>query len=325
MKKCFGRVWTLISILGLSFSGFGWAAYLDRPITLIVNYAAGASADLGARAIAEPAEKILGQPIVVLNKAAASGTLGVGAIAAAKPDGYTIGVTSFGPLTRSPHMFDVPYDPLKDFEHILCYAQVMFGPCVRGDSQFKTLKDLVQYAKANPGKIKYSAAGLAVSNHFGMVQIAKAEGIKWELVVFKGNIEAVSACLGGHVDVVSQNPADVVPYIKAGRLRLLASLCNIRWKWVPEVPTVRELGYDFDVGSYYALGAPKGIPKPIMDKLRDSFKKAMDTPKFLEVMEKIYIPPYYASGEEYPKMVELGFKENGDMIRELGLHKSQKK
>ena len=109
--------------------------------------------------------------------------------------------------------------PSKDFEHILCYAQVMFGPCVRGDSQFKTLKDLVQYAKANPGKIKYSAAGLAVSNHFGMVQIAKTEGIKWELVVFKGNIEAVSACLGGHVDIVSQNPADVVPYIKAGRLK----------------------------------------------------------------------------------------------------------
>ncbi len=317
---------TLVSILVLSFSGLAWAAYPDRPITLIANYAPGGSADVGARALAEVAEKILGQPIVVLNKVGASGSLGVGAVATAKPDGYTIGLTSYGPLVLGPHMFDVPYNPLKDFEYILCYARVMYGPCVRADSQFKTLKDLVQFAKANPGKIKYSAAGLAVPNHFGMVQLAKAEGgIKWELVVFKGNIEAVAACLGGHVDIVSQNPADVVPYIQSGKLRLLASFCDTRWKWVPDVPTVRELGYKFDVGSYYALGAPKGVPKPIMEKLTSSFKKAADMPKFLETMDRLYVPVFYRTGEEYQKMVEEGYKENGAMIMELGLHKSQKK
>ena len=318
---------TLVSILVLSFSGFAWAAYPDRPITLIVNYAAGGSADVGARALAEVAEKILGQPIAVLNKVGASGSLGTGAVAAAKPDGYTIGMTSWSPLVLGPHMFDVPYNPLKDFDQILCYAKVMYGPCVRADSPFKTLKDLVQYAKANPGKIKYSAAGLAVPNHFGMALLAKAEGgIKWELVVFKGNIEAVAACLGGHVDIVSQNPADVVPYIQSGKLRLLASLCDTRWKWVPDVPTVRELGYKFDVGSYYALGAPKGVPKPIMDKLTSSFKKAAEEPRFREVMEeKLYVPVYYRSGEEYQKIVEMDYKEMGDLIMELGLDKSQQK
>jgi tripartite-type tricarboxylate transporter receptor subunit TctC len=326
MKKCFWRAWILLSIPGLSFSGFAQAAYPDRPITLICNFAAGGSSDVGARALAESAEKILGQPIVVLNKVGASGTLGVGAVAAAKPDGYTIGVTSYSPLVLAPHMFDIPYNPLKDFDYILCYAKVMYGPCVRADSQFKTLKDLVQYAKANPGKVKYSAAGLAVPNHFGMVMLSKAEGgIKWELVVFKGNIEAVAACLGGHVDVVSQNPADVVPYIQSGKLRLLASLCETRWKWVPDVPTVRELGYKFGIESYYALGAPKGVPKLILEKLTSSFKKATEAPRFLEVMDKIYVPVDYRSGEEYQRMVEKGYKEMGDLIMELGLDKSQQK
>ena len=127
------------------------------------------------------------------------------------------------------------------------------------------------------------------------------------------------------MDIVSQNPADVVPYIQSGKLRLLASFCNTRWKWVPDVPTVRDLGYKFDMESYYALGAPKGVPKPIMEKLSSSFKKAADTPKFLETMDKLYVPVFYRTGEEFQKMVEEGYKEMGDLIMELGLHKSQQK
>jgi tripartite-type tricarboxylate transporter receptor subunit TctC len=325
MKKILYISLLIVFFFSISTFGIAGAAYPEKPITLIVNYAAGGSADLAARALADSAAKILGQPIIVLNKVGASGTIGVGAIASAKPDGYTIGVSTFAPMTMGPHMFDVPYDPIKDFEQILVYGLVMFGPVVRADSQFKTLKDLVSYAKANPGKIKYSTIGPATPNNFGMVNLAKAEGIKWELVVFKGNIECVSAVLGGHVDVVSQNPADVVPYIKAGKLRLLASLCNTRWKWLPEVPTTKELGYNFDVESYYGLAAPKGTPKPVMDKLKNSFKQAMATPQFIETMERIYVPPYYLSGEDYQKMIEEGYKSMGEMIKEVGLHKSQKK
>jgi tripartite-type tricarboxylate transporter receptor subunit TctC len=286
MKKLLYISLFIIFFFNISTFSIARADYPEKPITLIVNYAAGGSADLAARTLADSAAKILGQPIIVVNKVGASGTIGVGAIASAKPDGYTIGVSTFAPLTMGPHMFDVPYDPIKDFDQILIYGLVMFGPVVKADSQFKTLKDLIQYAKANPGKIKYSAIGPATPNNFGMVNLAKADKIKWELVVFKGNIECVSAVLGGHVDVVSQNPADVVPYIKAGKLRLLASLCNTRWKWLPEVPTARELGYDFDVESYYGLAAPKGTPKHIMDKLKNSFKQAMETSQFLETMER---------------------------------------
>ncbi len=319
-------LWTgFTMILCFCFAGWAAAEFPDRPITLIANYSAGGGADLSARALAKKAEKMLGQPVAVVNKVGAAGAVGVAALAASKPDGYTIGVTTYGPLTMSPHMNDLSFNPLKDFEYIMGYGRYMYGPCVRSDSQFKTLKDLVQYAKANPGKVKFSHIGLASPNHFGMVYLGKAEGIKWEPVVFKETPAAVAACLGGHVDIVSQNPGDVVSYIKAGRLRLLASYSDIRWPWVPDEPTVKELGYKFDVNSWLALGTPKGVPKPALDKLRDAFKKAIDDPEFQEIMNKIYIPVAYRTPEEYQKLVETGYRENEAMIRELGLHKSQKK
>jgi tripartite-type tricarboxylate transporter receptor subunit TctC len=312
-------------VLLFAFSGQAWAEYPDRPITLIANYSAGGGADLSARALAKKAEKALGQPVAVVNRAGAGGTVGMAAIAASKPDGYTIGVTTYGPLTFAAHMNDLPYNPLTDFEYIMGYGRYMYGPVARSDSQFKTLKDLVQYARANPGKVKYSLIGLPTPNNFGMIYLAKAEGIRWEPVVFKETPAAVAACMGGHVDIVSQNPGDVISYIKAGRLRLLASFSDIRWPWMPDMPTVKELGYKFDVNSWLALGAPKGVPKPAMDKLRDAFKKAMDDPEFLEIMNKIFIPPAYKTPEEYKTLVEVGYRESEAMIRELGLHKSQQK
>jgi len=318
----------ILSVLLIwGFSLPAQAEFPDRPITLVVNYTAGGGADNSCRAMAKKAEKFLGQPIMVVNKVGGAGTVGVGAVAAAKPDGYTIGALSFAPLTMVPHTVELPYNPLKDFDYIMGYGEYMYGIAARTDSPFKTLKDLVQYAKANPGKVKFSTSGIALPNTFGMIQLSKAEGgIQWEPVVFKGAPEAVTACLGGHVDLVSQNPADVVPYIKAGRLRLLVSFADRRWEWVPDVPTLRELGYNFDViGSWLALGTAKGVPKPVLDKLRDAFKKSLDDPAFLEIMKNLYIPVAYRTPEEYQKMVEVGYKANEAMIREIGLHKSQQK
>lgn len=301
------------------------ADYPERPITLIVNYSAGGGIDMAIRALAKRAEKILGQPIVVVNKAGAGGTIGMGALAAAKADGYTIGAATYSSMTMAPHTFDVPFNPLKDFDFIMAHGRLIYGPSVRTDSPYKTLKDLIQYAKANPGKIKYGVQGLSVPNNLGMVYLAKAEKIKWEPVIFKTVAEEVAACLGGHIDVTVSDPPNVLPHIRAGKLRLLVSLSNIRWKWVPDVPAAKEIGYNFAVESWTGLAAPKGVPQPIMDKLRDAFKKSFDDPEALEVMERISTIPTYRTYEDYQKIVEAGYKENETMILELGLHKSQKK
>ncbi len=317
---------SLFMSLSVVLGAFARADFPERPITVIVNYSAGGGQDMAARAIAKKAEKILGQPIAVVNKAGAGGTVGAGAVAAAKPDGYTIGVITFGPVTMAPHMFDLPYNPLKDFEYILGYARLIYGIEVRTDSQFKTLKDLVQYAKANPGKIKYGVTGLSIPTHFAMVKLAKAEGIKWDPVVFKSTTEGVAAILGGNIEVSVQDPPDVVRYINAGRLRLLASFSDIRWPWVADVPTARELGYNVAVESWTSMAAPKGVPRPIMDKLVDAFKQSNEDPEFIKTLiEGVRMTPAYRTGEQFQELVNSGYKENEAMILELGLHKSQKK
>jgi len=313
-----------ITVLGLGIFAPARAEYPERPITMICPYAGG-TADSSLRAMTNHAQMTLGQPIVVVNKPGASGSLAAGMLAAARPDGYNLGMVTFGPLTMAPHMYNISYDPLNSFDFILGFGKYMYGPCVRSDSPIKTLKDLVKHAKANPGKIKYSTVGLATPTHFGMVQLAKREDLKWDVVVFKEVPAAVSACLGGHVEVVSQTPAAVVPAIKSGQLRLLASLSDTRWKWVPDVPTVRELGYDFDVVSWLALAAPKGTPKAIMDKLVPAFKKALDDPEVIKMMDRIYVPIVYRSAEEFKRLVEVEYKDMEKMIRDLGLHKSQQK
>jgi len=314
----------LMGMLLLSWTGFAWSAYPERPITMYCPYSGG-TADASLRALSNYVEKNLGQPVVVLNRPGASGSKAAGLLASSKPDGYTLGMVTFGPLTMAPHMYTISYDPFKAFDHIMAFGKYMYGPCVRTDSPFKTLKDLVQYAKANPGKVKYSTVGLATPTHFGMQRLAQVAGLKWEVVVFKQVQEAVTACLGGHLQVVSQTPAAVVPLIKSGQLRLLASMSDTRWKWVPDAPTVRELGYDYDVVSWLGISAPKGTPKEILDKLKSVFKAALDDPEFLKLMDRIYVPVVYRTAEEYNKLAEVGYKENEEMIKSLGLHKTQKK
>jgi tripartite-type tricarboxylate transporter receptor subunit TctC len=314
----------LTTTLLLTFAGLTRAEYPERPINLYCPYSGG-TADASLRAIADHVEKTLGQPMIVVNKPGASGSLAAGLLASARPDGYTLGMVTFAALTMSPHMYTIPYDPLTSFDYILAFGEYLYGICARSDSPFKSLKDLITYAKANPGKVKYSTVALATPTHFSMTQLGKMEGIKWDVVVFKETPAAVSACLGGHVDLVIQNPTPLVPLIKAGQLRLLCSLSDIRWPWVPEVPTVRELGYNFEVVSWMAMAAPKGTPKPIMGKLVSAFKKALDDPEFLKIMDRIYVPVVYRSGQEFRKLVEEGYKENDLWIKELGLHKSQKK
>jgi len=304
------------------FSAITRAAYPERPITMICPYAGG---EYALRPVANYVEKALGQPVIIVTKAGASATIACGLLASAKPDGYTLGQITFGPVTMGPHLYNINYDPLNSFEYIIGYGKWEYGPCVRSDSPFKTLKDLVDYAKANPGIIKYSTVGLATPTHFGMVHLAKAEGIKWEVVVFKDVQGAVTAGLGGHLQVVSQTTGTMLPYIKAGQVRLLASFSDVRCKWAPDIPTARDLGYNFDVVSWLSFGTPKGVPKEIMEKLRTVFKKAVNDPEVLSLMDKIFVNIAYRTPEEFKKLVEIGYKENEKVIRELGLHKSQQK
>ena len=164
----------------------------------------------------------MGQPVIILNKPGAGGAAAVDFLARSKPDGYTVGLTATTPLVQTPQMFDVTFDPMKDFDFIGVYGEFGFGHGVKADSSFKTHRDLINYAKVNPGKLKYGVWALASAQTFGMMSIAKADGIQWEVIAFKGGSEAMAA-LGGNVDLFVQVADIAVPQMRAGTARLLAS------------------------------------------------------------------------------------------------------
>ncbi|RJR46823.1 MAG: tripartite tricarboxylate transporter substrate binding protein [Desulfobacteraceae bacterium] len=290
-----------------------------RPIEYIVIFAAGGSTDLAARAIGEVASKQLGQPVVVMNKPGGGGTVGTAALAKAKPDGHTVGSLSTGAMEFKPHMEDLSYDPLKDIVAVMQYGEYPQGIAVKADSPFKTLKDLIEYARANPGKVTYGTTGAGGAQHISMERLAKEAGIKWSHVPFKGGTPAITDLLGGHITATAV--AEFVPQVKAGNARLLAVFNSKRLASFPEGPTTLELGYKVYMANYLGIGVPAGTPKARIEKLAKAFKNAMDDPSFKKVMENFSIEIVYRSGEELAGVIKEGYETQGKVLRELGLAK----
>jgi tripartite-type tricarboxylate transporter receptor subunit TctC len=317
-----GRIagWVLLSAAML-VAAPSWAGdFPTRPIEFIVIFAAGGSTDLASRAIGDVAARELGQPVVVLNKTGGGGTVGTAALAKAKPDGHTVGSLSTGAMEFKPHMEDLNYDPLKDIVPVMQYGEYPQGIAVKSDAPFKTLKDLIEYARANPGKVTYGTTGAGGAQHIGMERLGKETGIQWAHVPFKGGTPAVTALLGGHITATTV--AEFVPQVKAGNMRLLATFNSKRLASFPDAPTTLELGYKVYMANYLGIGVPAGTPKPIVEKLAKSFKNAMDDPSFKKVMENFSIEISYRSGEELAKVIKEGYDIQGKVLKELGLAKN---
>lgn len=295
-------------------------AFPTKPITLIMPWPAGSGIDLWHRAMAEVAGKLLGQPVVVENRAGASGTAGPAAMAAtAKPDGYTI---SHIPITifRLPQMRKVSWDPIKDFTYIIHQSGFLFGTAVLTESPFKTFKHMMDYAKANPGKVTYGSPGAGTSLHIGMEQIAKKAGVQLTHVPFKGGTETQAALLGGHVMAISEG-AGWIPHIEAGKMRLLAIWSEKRHPRFPDVPTLTELGYPFIFDSPFGLAGPKGMDPAVVKKLHDAFKTAQADPKARELQKRYEYVDRYMDSATYTKFVVEQVAEQKAAIELLGLAK----
>jgi tripartite-type tricarboxylate transporter receptor subunit TctC len=296
------------------------SAFPSRPITLIMPWPAGSGVDVWHRQMCETAGKILGQPITVDNRVGGSGTSGPASMAASsKPDGYTVAqmpVTLF----RLPHMQKTPYDPLKDFSYILHTSGYTFGVVVRADSPFKTFKDMIEWARENPGKLTYATPGAGSSLHIGMEQIALKAGVKWTMVPFKGGPEGWAALEGGHV-MADADATGWAPLVDAGKFRLLVIWTAERSPRWPEVPTLRELGFDLILDSPFGIAGPKGIEAAVVKKLHDAFKEALHEPKTVELMKKYDYPIRYMNTEDYIKFVHQTVAEQKVIVDTLGLNK----
>jgi tripartite-type tricarboxylate transporter receptor subunit TctC len=319
---------TLLSVglacILLSGAVFAQEKYPSKPISLTVGYRAGCTTDLTARALAEGASKYLGQKIVVSNKPGGSATVALVSVKAQKPDGYNLCVMG-STQVRNQYMRDVPYSLERDFTPVIHYMSYHFGLVVRADSPWKTLKEFLDYAKANPGKIVYGFSALGTPQHFIMERLTWAEDIQWRKIPFGGGLHAVMALLGGHIEAVSQGP-DWVPYVDAGQLRLLATYGKKRMPKYPNVPTLIELGYNFTEPGFNAMVAPKGISPEKLNILAKAFKKVCDDPEseFNKVMNKFGLPVDYKSPEEFAKYLKEFDKECQVVIRKAGLWKKKK-
>lgn len=318
--------WEIILLSGIIFFipilSFG-QPYPTKPVNILVGFAPGGTMDISTRILASKAEKFVGQPFLISNNGGGGGSVALGIVAKEKPDGYYLaGCTSTG-LIRIPQFRTVPYK-LDDFVPIMHFGAPQTGLVVKADSPFKSLKDLVQYAKKNPGKVTYSSTGVGSPMHLAMEYVGKQEGIQWTHVPYPGSTPALTALLGGHVTAQSGS-TEWIPQIKAGAVRLLGTHGEKRMKLFPDVPTFRELGYDFINETVFMVAAPKGTPSPIVKKLEEAFHKAMDDPEFIQTMEKMEIEVTYRNSEDTKKYLEEAYARLGKMILELKIPKEPEK
>lgn len=305
----------LILIPGLSPA----QEYPSRPITVIVTTGAGNTYDILVRALCDEAKKSLGQPFIYENKAGAGGTVGLTSLSKAKPDGYTLAVCTPSPLVRVTQLRKMSYS-LEDFVPIMLFGDSVTGLVVRADSGWKTLKDVVEYGKKNPKKLRCAASSSPGSpKEIALRYIAKQEGIDWLYVPYaEGDGPALTDLLGGHIEVISAAPI-WKPHVQAGTLRLLAVYLRKRLAEYPNVPTLVELKYDYVNDSPYGILAPKGTPPSIVKKLDNALHKAQDEPGFRTAMKNLETEVIYVNSEDSRKQYEDMRTRWADIIKQFNI------
>jgi len=291
------------------------AKYPNRPITFICPIPPGGGTDLSFRTISKEAEKFLGQPIVVVNKPGGGQSIGMAAIAASKPDGYTIGQSGNSGLLLVPHMEKVPYHTVKDFKQIIQCGGFNFGFFVKADSPLNSFKDIIAYARQNPKKLTYGCTTNSIQ-YLIMEQIAKKENVQFTHIPFKGTPEVQTALLGGHIFV---GIGDFnYSLVEAGQIRIPLLLREEHSAEYPQTPILKDLGYN-DIPAPYYLGicGPKGIPEGIVRKLEDALAKAMKEPAFMKGMQELRLPIIYRNSKELGDYVIRNYELFGKIFKEI--------
>jgi len=294
------------------------AEYPDRAINMVIPYPPGGVTDLGARALAEAMEKQLKKPVVAVNKPGGSTTMGGNAVATAKPDGYTIG---FFPSSASipevyTYFYEAPYSS-KDLKPVSKVGIPVLTISVKGDSPINSVKDLVEYARKNPGA-KIGIHGKSTQGYLAMKSIAKAENINLIDVPFDGDTKIVPAILGGHVPAGTPAYPAVISLIDAKQIKVLTLLLEKRADFAPNIPTIVELGYKFALGSYLGVFAPKGTPDAVIQKLNDAIRKIAQDPQFRAKINGMgtqvsfeETKAFEKSINQYKDALQVFFKEEG--------------
>lgn len=294
------------------------AAYPDKPVNLIVPFPAGGGADLIARNLAEVGKTLFPQPIVVVNRPGGGGTVSASEVVRARPDGYTLGLMTMSIMTLQPHRVTLPYKTPDDYTPVLEIINVPIVLTVRADAPWKSLREMLEAAKKEPGKIRVGSPGVGTTVHIAIEILKDKAGVDLTHVPFAGNAESVPAMLGGHVEAIMLHPSDVIPHLRAGRARFLATSETKRSSIYPDVPTFTELGLaEAGIGVYYIVVAPKATPAPVVQTIHDAFKKMIETDAFKKFAIDTSAHVEYRGGAELKRQLEAEYVFFGKVAEKL--------
>jgi len=322
---------TYIIILGVLFGvGIGMSNsqgenYPTRPIEILCPYSAGSSVDIMIRLVGDIAQKYLGQPMVVINKPGASGTIAAAEIISSKADGYkVVELTNlfFATTTKTQK---VPFN-ISDLEPLVYFIELKHGFSIKGDSPWKTLNDLVEYARKNPGKLKWAHVGRGGPQHLYGSLLFKKAGVETIDVPYKGSPEQIAAVLGGHVDASISTYGPVKDLLKTGRLKYLAVFSNKRYGDPPDIPCVTELGFQEagELPTLFGLCINKNTPEEIKRTLVETFRKTYETQEFKKGIEKLGEEPRFGGPELMKEAIKRSERVGVPILKELGLYIEQK-
>ena len=321
-RRALAALCSLAGLLAASHPGAALAeAWPAKPIRLIVGYPPGGGTDTVARMLAQQLGQVLKQPVVVENRAGASGTIATQQVVRAEPDGYTVLFATASPLTGAPlTVKDLPYDPMND---LIPVTRIGGGPFILvANPGFppNTLPELVEYARSRPGEVNYASPGIMTANFFFSEQLNMDAGIKTTNVPYRGSAALLNDVMAGQVQYTLDTPGTTLPFIRNGKLKALAIFSDQRLDRAPEIPTAKESGYPNLVGgSWYGLLLPKGTPPAIVDGLYKATKTALSSADVRAAMEARDVMVEGSSPDEFRSYLQAEFKRWQDVTQKLGI------
>jgi tripartite-type tricarboxylate transporter receptor subunit TctC len=296
-------------------------AYPSQNILLVVPFTPGGSTDILARLLGQRLETALKYPVIVESRPGAGGSVGVGSVARASADGHTLVMGHIGTFAVNPALYPkLPYDPLKSFEPVSGIANVHNMLVVHPDVPAKTLQELIDYAKQNPGKLNYASGGIGSAAHIAMVALADRVGITMTHVPYRGTAPAVTDLLGGRVQLTFTGAPNLLQHVEAGTMRALAVSGSSRLKGAPTVPTVAESGFPgFEASQWYGILVPAGTPKTVVDRLNTEIRTAMAAPEIAERLSLEGAEVWTNTPAEFRDHIAKEMTQWGDLVRRTGI------
>ena len=317
------RLW--LAVLALVLSSLPWAAWSQafptHPISMVVPFPPGGLADIVARPVAEAMSRDLGQTVVIENRGGAGGGIGMGLVARAKPDGYTLvmALSSYSVIPEADALLG--RNPMYAFHDLRPIARFNADPtvlAVRADAPWQTVKDFVDDARKRPGAINFGSSGNYGTMHVPMEILAQTAGIKMTHIPYTGAGPAVVALLGGQIDAVSTGPATVLQHVKAGKIRVLGHWGTTSLAALPEVPALKDTGYNVEYAQWSGLFIPASTPEPIAQRLRSAARMAAQDPKVREVIQASGSPVLYLDTPDFEKYVQADVRRMADVVKRIG-------